>query len=649
MTTKQTIPPVQTACCTPADEKNNSHLRFLPDWMQTHWTALMVASAGLFWLLGWLSESVFDWPRAVYLIFFWLSYAAGGYDLILHAVPGLFKGRFDTDILMLAAALGAGILGEWAEGAFLLFLFALGHAGEHYALDRARDAVNALGELMPSTAWLKQNGRLVEVPVETLAINNEVVVRAGDNVPVDGVVIAGETDIDQSPITGESVPVHKQEGDEVFAGTINGDGGIEVRVTKLAEENTLAKVMQLVADAQSQQSDTQRLAERFSTKFVPGILVLVVLVTIIPPLFGWMTLEASFYRAMLLLVAASPCALAIGTPASVLAGIGQAARNGVLIKGGGYLEQLGQVKVMAFDKTGTLTTGTFAVTDTVPYGDYSKQALIRLAASVEQQANHPLARAVVQEAKGQELSPVSDVVTVAGKGITAVLDHKPIKLGNAHLFDSVPDEIKATVKRLASNGRSTIIVQHGQQFVGVLGLADQPRPQAKQTIAALKQLGIQEVVMLTGDNDMVAQQIGREVGITHIQAKLLPEQKLQAIQMLETQYGSIAMTGDGVNDAPALATATVGIAMGGAGTAVALETADVALMGDSIDKLPFAVGLSRAARRNILQNFGLALGVIILLIITSVFGLIELSGAVILHEGSTILVVLNALRLLRYG
>ena len=638
-----------------AGHDHGSAPAFLPHWMQEHWTFLLVALAGIFFLIGWAGETFFDLDPTIALVFFILSYIAGGYDVATHAIPGLLKGRFDTDVLMLAAAIGAAILGEWSEGAFLLFLFALGHAGEHYALDRARNAVNALGELMPNEAQRKRGDTIERVPVAALQFDDVVVVRPGDRVPVDGVVTDGRSTIDQSPITGESVPVSKMDGDDVFAGTINVDGALDVRVTTLAKDNTLSRVMQLVAEAQNQQSPTQQLTQRFTSRFVPAVLIAVLLVTVMPPLFGWMAWQDSFYRAMLLLVAASPCALALGTPAAVLAGIAQAARNGVLIKGGVHLENLGSLKAMAFDKTGTLTAGNFAVTDVVPFNDAGEELLLRVVGSVEQQSNHPLALAVVERVKGAGVEMISaeTITNIPGRGIQSAINGQPVLIGNWQLFAEQPnhpqnDDVAATMRRLEANGRTTMAVSYGGQFLGILGLADTPRPEAKTMLVQLRELGTKHLVMLTGDNDDVAQQVAVELGVTDVRAELLPENKLTAIQELQTQYGDIAMTGDGVNDAPALATATVGIAMGGAGTAVALETADVALMGDDLSKLPFAVGLSRASRRIIRQNLAVSLGVIGLLLVTSVFGLIELSGAVVLHEGSTLIVVLNALRLLGY-
>ncbi len=628
---------------------------FLPHWLQDRWALFLVAMAGIFFLLGWLGERALGFSEGLVNAFYLLAYLAGGYDVATHAIPALFKGKLNTDILMLAAAMGAAILGELGEGAFLLLLFAIGHAGEHYALDRARNAINALGALMPKVAQLKRGDQLVEVAVETLQLADVVVVRPGDRLPADGVIQTGNSSIDQSSITGESVPVSKSVGDDVFAGTINHDNALEIRVTRLTSDNTLSRIMQLVAEVQGQQSPTQQFTDRFTSRFVPLVFLATLLMIVVPPLLNLLTLEVSFYRAMLLLVAASPCALAIGTPASVLAGIAQAARNGVLIKGGVHLENLGRLRAIAFDKTGTITSGKFRVTDIIPYGNFTAHQLLQLTGAVEQQSNHPLAQAVVQAASNENLTlpTVDQLENIPGRGVRSTLQGETILIGSLKLFDAesgvqVPADVIEQVAQLEKSGRTTMIVSQGAQVVGVLGLADVPRENVGQVMQALRRQGIEHLVMLTGDNRQVAQNIAQQVGLTDAQAELMPEDKLDAIKALEKQYGVIAMIGDGVNDAPALATATVGIAMGGAGTAVALETADVALMADDLNKLPFAVGLSRFSRQIVMQNLLISLGVIGLLIVTSVFGWVQLGIAVVLHEGSTLVVVGNALRLLRY-
>lgn len=627
---------------------------FLPHWLQERWTLLLVGLAGLLLLIAWLGESFLGMPAGLAIGLYIAAGITGGYDIATHALPGLLRGKFDTDVLMLAAAIGAAVLGEFGEGAFLLFLFALGHAGEHYALDRARNAVNALGELMPRTARVRQGNEIKEIAVEAVQIGDLVLVRPGDRIPVDGEVANGESMVDQSPITGESVPLRKCLGDQVFAGSINQEGALEITVGQLARDNTLSRVMKLVAEAQSQQSPTQAFTQRFTRWFVPAVLIACLLLIALPPLVGWMPLRESFYRAMLLLVAASPCALAVGTPAAVLAGIAQAARNGVLIKGGVHLENLGALNAMAFDKTGTLTEGRFQVTEIEPLAGIDPDRLLQIAATLEQQSSHPLAQAVIRAAQERslELLPSATIENIAGKGLRGQVDGKAAIIGSLGLLseqDYQPDAaLLEGLEQLKAKGRSTMLIGYDGQVLGLLGLADSLRPNAKHTMQELSRLGVQHLVMLTGDNRAVAQRIAGEVGLDDVRAELLPEQKLDAIKELAQRYGAIAMTGDGVNDAPALGTATVGIAMGGAGTAVALESADVALMGDDLGKLPFAVGLSRAARSIIRQNLVISLGVIGLLLLTSVTGLVELSWAVVLHEGSTLVVVFNALRLLLY-
>ncbi len=628
---------------------------FLPHWMQERWTVILLVIAGFALLLAWLGGQYLGFSSQLVLLFYALACISAGYDIATHALPALLRGKFDTDLLMLAAAGGAIVLNQWQEAAVLLFLFALGHAGEHYALERAHNAIHALGELMPRVAHVRRGEHIEELLLEQVVIGDIVVVRPGDRIPVDGSVLRGVSTVDQSPITGESMPVTKQPDDQVFAGTINQAAALDLRATKLLKDNTLSRVMQLVAEAQSQHSPTQQLTQRFTRWFVPGVLISAILLTALPPLLGWISLSDSFYRAMLLLVAASPCALALGTPAAVMAGIAQAARNGVLIKGGMHLENLGAVHAIAFDKTGTLTAGRFAVTEIMPLDGVQPSELLAIAAAVEQQSSHPLAQAVLHAAQKQGLMlPVAEgLENIPGQGVRSHIAGQDVQIGTLKLFTETeavhpPAAIYTSVERLEVTGHSSMIVRQGQRFLGVLGLADTLRPEAQPTLKRLHASGIRQLVMLTGDKQGVAERIAAELGMTNVCAELLPEDKLHAIKALQRDYGAIAMLGDGINDAPALAAATVGIAMGGAGTAVALESADVALMGDDLSKLPFAVGLSRASRAIIQQNLALSLGVIMLLLITSVFGLLQLGWAVVVHEGSTLLVVLNALRLLGY-
>ncbi len=637
------------------DHDHGAAPHFLPHWIQDHWSVLTVTVAGVALGVGFFGEGFLGLPPAVALSFYLVAYLAGGCDVAREALPALFRGKFDIDILMLAAAAGAALLGEWTEGAFLLFLFSLGHAGEHYAMDRARNAVGVLGKLMPRTAFVKRGDRLEEVPVEQLAVDEIVVVKSGGRVPVDGVIIAGESGIDQSAITGESVPVSRKPGDEVFAGTINQDNALDVRMTRLASDNTLARVMRLVAEAQGQKSPTQRFTETFARRFVPAVLAFTGLVIVLPPLvFGW-TWSASFYRGMLVLVAASPCALAIGTPAAVLAGIAQAARRGVLIKGGVHLENLGRLNTVALDKTGTLTTGHFAVTQVIGFDGTEEDEVLRIAAAVEEQSSHPLAAAIVKTVRERKINfpSATRIENLAGKGIQARVEGSGVLVGALRAFDDEPvaksgQPLAETISRLEAEGQTTVIVRRAGKFIGVIALADDPRPLAAGVMRRLQAQGIKRLVMLTGDNKSVAHRVAEKVGIKEVRSELLPGQKLAVVHEMEQDRGVIAMIGDGVNDAPALAAATVGVAMGVGGTAVALETADVVLMSDDLGKLSFAIGLSRASALIIRQNLVIALGVIVLLLIASGVGVIPLSVAVVLHEGSTIVVVLNALRLLAW-
>ena len=612
-------------------------------------------TAGILTLGGWLAGRALPSVRALPIAVFCAAYVFGARDNVGHLVKDLSRRRFhfNIDFLMVVAAIGAAILGQWLEGALLLFLFSLGHALEHYALGRARNAIKALGALVPHHAIVRRGGADVSVPIEQVQVGDVVLVRAGERIAVDGHVQNGQSAVNQAPITGESVPVEKTTGDQVFAGSVNGEGLLLISVSAAVGDRTLDRVIKLVAEAETQKAPTQEFTDRFQRVFVPAVLIADVLLIALPPVLGFWSLSVSFYRAMALLVAASPCALALGTPATVLAGIAQAARNGVLIKGGAHLESLGSVDTIAFDKTGTITMGEPVVTDVLPADGVEERQLIALAAAVERHSQHPLAKAITVAANERSVVvPVSaDVQSVTGRGIRASVDGRVVEVGRASLFgdgNALPGRIREDVARLEANGRTTMIVRssgENEQWLGVIGVADEPRAEAKRTLAELRQLGIHRIVMLTGDNAGVASAVGRSVGVDDVRAGLMPEDKVAAIQELSAGT-RVAMVGDGVNDAPALAHASVGIAMGGAGTAAALETADVALMGDKIERLPFVIGLSRQARRVIRQNLAASLSVIAILVVTTVAGIARIGPAVVVHEGSTLLVIANALRLL---
>ena len=571
---------------------------------------------------------------------------------------------------MLVAAAGAAALGKWPEGALLLFLFSLGHALEHYAMGRAKRAIEALAELAPRTALVRRDGSVREVPVEDLVIGDTVVVKPNERLPADGFVVAGRSSVDQAPVTGESVPVDKEPVPDraqaaaqpdklpsqhrVFAGTINGPGAMEICVTRLSADTTLAKVVQMVSDAETQKSPTQRFTDRLERVFVPCVLGFVILL-----LFAWVVVDEpfrdSFYRAMAVLVAASPCALAIATPSAVLSGMARAARGGVLIKGGGPLESFGALSALAFDKTGTLTEGRPRITDVVPANGVREEQLIAVAVAVESLSDHPLAAAIARDGhqflNGTPVPVAADVKSLTGRGVEAKVDGETVLIGKAEMFGSngvaaLSDEMTQAIERLRLLGRTTMVVRMGEHDLGAIGLMDTPRAAAKATIERLKALGIRRMIMISGDNQRVAEAIAADVGIDEAWGDLMPEDKVEAIKRLRDEM-PVAMVGDGVNDAPALASATVGIAMGAAGSDVALETADVALMADNLAHLPFAVGLSRSTRSIIRQNLVVSLGVVALLIPATILGL-GIGPAVAAHEGSTLIVVFNALRLLVY-
>lgn len=586
-----------------------------------------------------------------------ISYAAGGYFGLRAGLESLRHFEINVDLLMLLAAAGAALIGSWPEGATLLFLFSLSNLLQTYALDRSRQAIHKLLDLRPPTALVRRGDREVEVLVETLKIGETVIIKPGERIPVDGDIISGASAVDQSSITGESIPVERQVGDQVFAGTVNQNGALEVSVSKTAEDTTLAKIIRLVEDAQEERAPTQRFLDTFEQYYAIFVIVAVTLFIAIPVLFMGRPFEPAFYKGMVLLVVASPCALVISTPASILSAIADAARKGILFKGGVHLENAATLKVIAFDKTGTLTYGKPHVTNLVTMNGYSETDLLSLAAAVESRSEHPLAQAVIDEAKerGLSITAADDFQAHPGIGVRARVNGTEIMVGGRRLMEhesiTIEGEMDEVIEQFEKQGKTVLLV-HNHTCVGAIAVADQIRPQAKEMIAQLKQNGIERVAMLTGDNERVAQAIAAEVGVDEVHAALMPDEKVERIKTLREKYGAIAMVGDGVNDAPALATATIGIAMGAAGTDVALETADIVLMSDDLTKLPYLIRLSRRSRRIIWQNISFALAVIALLIMGTfgVFGqALPLPLGVVGHEGSTVLVVFNGLRLLAFG
>ena len=626
--------------------------------------------SGVFLGIGFGLSFVHDLSSYIPIALYTGAYFFGGFFTTKEAIEGISKGNFEIDFLMLVAAIGAALLGEWAEGALLLFLFSLGHSLEHYAMEKARKSIAALSDLAPKTALLKKDNNIHEVKIEELKIGDTILVKPNSAISADGFVVRGSSSVNQSPITGESIPVDKmpvenlnlsqEQADKlgeqyrVFAGSINGGEALEIKVTRLAEQSTVARLVQLVNEAQTQKSPTQNFTDKLEKFYVPSVLILVILL-----LFVFLVKDepfsASFYRAMAVLVAASPCALAISTPSAVLSGVARAARGGVLVKGGRPLEELGSLTAIAFDKTGTLTEGKPKLTGVYPLNGVTEEHLLKTVIAVEQLSDHPLAAAIVKGGKEklkQEVKPATGLEAITGRGVKAMHDGHVIHVGNIALYEekdnAFPKETREKMESLEAQGNTTMLVQEDEKFIGIITLMDVERTEAKKTLSQLQQVGIRKMIMLTGDNQEVANAIAKKIGLTEALGNLLPEQKVEAIEKLQQSDNKVAMVGDGVNDAPALAKSTVGIAMGAAGSDVALETADIALMADKLNILPFAIGLSRKAHSVIRQNLYISLGMVVIMIPLTISGIAQIGPAVIGHEGSTLVVVFNALRLLAY-
>ena len=608
------------------------------------------------------------WNPTLIVGLYFVAYATGGWFGLLASIEALKEKTLNVDLLMILAALGAAAIGQPAEGAILLFLFSLSNTLQTYAMDRSRKAIEKLLDLRPAQATVRRGSRLTTLPIEQLTLGDIVLVRPGERFPIDGEVIDGTSDVNQATITGESMPVHKQVNDLVFAGTVNGTGSLEIRVTRLAKDTTLARIVKMVEDAQSSKANTQRLLDTFEQRYAIFVLAAAVLLIFVPWLALGQEFQPTFYRAMTWLVVASPCALVISTPASILSAIANGARNGVLFKGGVHLEKTATLKVLAFDKTGTLTNGTPTLTAIQSFSDMKEDEILRLVAALESRSEHPLAKAIVDAAHKRTLGlPQStDFRAIPGQGVEGNVESHHLWVGNGRMFlergVEIPASIKQKATELQEEGQTAMFIYsltsihlsegEGQEvrgkFLGLLAVADTLREDAIEMITALKQAGIEHVVMLTGDNTKVAAKIAQSAGVDEFHADLLPQDKVTVLQSLQKKYGAVAMVGDGVNDAPSLATADIGIAMGGAGTDVAIETADVVLMSDDLHKIPFAIGLARQSRKVVWQNLTFALGVIVVLVASAFGAQLPLPFGVVGHEGSTVLVVLNGLRLLAY-
>lgn len=594
------------------------------------------------------------WPHAAYLG----SAISGGWFALRSTAAALARLRFDVNLLMILAAIGAGSIGYIFEAAVLMFLFSLSNTLEVYTMGRTRRALHALLKLRPARALVRRGDQEIEVEAESVQVGERVIVKPGEAVPVDGMVAVGASLVDQSSLTGESVPVSKEPGDRVFAGTLNQQGAIEVVTSRAAGDTTLARIVALVEEAQEQKSQTEELAQWVGRYYTVVVMIGAGLMILVPPFVMGRDFQASFYRAMVLLVVASPCALVIATPATILSAIANAARNGILFKGGRFIEALGRVKAVAFDKTGTLTRGRFEVTDVVALDGANEDDVLAWAASAEKRSQHPLAQAVVRAAtaRGLPVTPAEQLTSHLGKGLVAQVNGRQVEVGTAELFAElgvqVPPDGLRRIGELNGDAKTAMLVRYDGRW-GVIAAADQVRPAAAETIAALKQLGVRATVLVSGDSVPTVAAIARRTAVDEHHGALLPEDKVGVIGALEKRHGAVAMVGDGVNDAPALARATVGIAMGGIGSDAAMESADVVLMGDDLTALPYAVRLAQRARRVVIQNVTIASGVMLVLVALvfvgqhTPFGPLKLPVAVSGHEGSTVVVILNGLRLLR--
>jgi Cd2+/Zn2+-exporting ATPase len=614
-------------------------------------------------LVGMLTGLISEWvgaPEIVPFISYAIAYTAGSIFGLKGGLESLRHFTIDIDLLMVLAAAGAWIVGSPFEGAMLLFLFSLSNVLQAFALDRTRNAIRALMKLRPNQAVIKRGGHTALVPVEEVFVGEIFLLKPGDRIALDGVVVEGNSAVDQSSITGESIPVSKHPGSSVLAGTINQNGSLEVRVTKLAKDSTIAKMIKLVEEAHSEKAKTQRFIDKFEQYYAVFVILFTLAMIVIPTFVLREAFQPAFYRAMTIMVAASPCALVISTPASILSGIGNGARRGVLFKGGVHLEQSAGIKVVALDKTGTLTQGRPKATDIFVLDGFTESDLLRWVAAVENKSEHPLARAVVTTAKerGLSLPTVTGFQATPGQGVRGVVEGQVIAVGNQRYLETWQcaglESALQRLQQLQDEGKTSIIAARLNEaegtahIVGVIGIADVLRPDAIQAVKELKALGVERVVMLTGDHNRVAKAIAAQAGVDEFYADLMPEDKLRLIKDLKTHYGLTAMVGDGVNDAPALAAANIGIAMGAAGSDVALETADVVLMADNLKNLPYVIDLSRKTRQTLMFNLGFALFMIALMIAAIFTVQLPLPLAVIGHEGGTVLVALNGLRLLAY-
>ena len=616
-------------------------------WRQ-HGRLVLTALSGVFTGAG-IVHSVLHAPDTMTLLLYAAAVATGGYYVARKAWGAVRNLSLDMNVLMLTAVLGAALIGEWSEGAMVIFLFSVANLLESYSMDRVRNAIRSLMDLAPKMALVRRSDGEVLLPVEEVKIGEVLIVRPGEKIPLDGMVIAGSSSVNQAPITGESMPVSKAEEDEVYGGTLNQQGALEVEVTHLSEDTTLARIIHMVEEAQSERAPSQSFVDRFARVYTPAVVLGAILVALLPPLVFGADWGTWFYRALVLLVISCPCALVISTPVTVVSGLARAARSGILIKGGIHLEHAGRVKAIAFDKTGTLTQGSPEVVDVVPVGRLPESEILRKAASIERRSEHALAAAILRRAEqdGLGVEETMDFQAIIGKGARARLNGETYLIGSHRLFEEeelCTPEMDEEASRLEAQGKTVVYFGTEQEPLGLIAVADTVRGGVKEVLAQLRQEGVKHLGMLTGDNRGTAEAIARELGLDEFRAELLPQDKVTVVREWQDKYGTVAMVGDGVNDAPALARATVGIAMGTVGTDTALETADIALMADDLSRLPETIRLSRKALRIVQENIVLAIGIKVLFLGLAMGGLASLWMAVLADTGVSLMVIFNGLR-----
>ncbi|MEH1810388.1 heavy metal translocating P-type ATPase [Nostoc sp.] len=640
----------------------------LSQFTREHADTVAALLCGFLLFLGWFALHL----GALGLAFLLLpaAYIIGGYESAREGLTTLFKEKeLDVDLLMIVAAIGAASLGLWRreyhliiDGAILILIFAISGALEGYAMQQTERSIRSLMSLTPDTARILLQGREEEIPISQLKVGDEIVVKPGELIPTDGIILSGYSTLNQAAITGESLPVEKTVGEEVFAGTLNGYGALQIKVHKPAQSSLIQRVIRLVEQAQTEAPPSQEFIDRFEKRYAKVIVVAGILLATLPPfLWGW-GWETTIYRALTFLVVASPCALMAAIMPTLLSGIANGARQGILFKNGAQLEKIGKVRAIAFDKTGTLTTGQVQVFQVVSVSEYTNNDVLKAAASVESSSEHPIGKAIVQAAGDLDWVAAIQVQAIPGQGIVGIAQEKQVIVGNAiflqYYVTNLPEQLQEIVKSWEQEGKTVVWVaqegreageqgSRGAEVMGVIAIADEVRVEAAATISRLKKLGVEQIVMLTGDNQETAHSVAKAVGIDQVYAQLLPEDKLNVIRGLQQQYQTVAMVGDGINDAPALAQASVGIAMGVSGSDVALETADIVLMADRLEKIAVAMDLGRRSQAIVKQNIVVALGFIMLLLVGNFLGNINLPIGVIGHEGSTVLVTLSGLRLLK--